>query len=92
MVSIEDIINALDRGHINDPAERWMSRNIVTLARPFLPRARGGGVRPARLRPVSRSWTAHDQLVGVITRGDITFCLMQHLEKRAEEAAARKPR
>jgi hypothetical protein len=31
LVSIEDIINALDQGHVNDPAERWMTRNIVTL-------------------------------------------------------------
>ena len=30
VVSIEDIINALDQGHINEPAEKWMARNIVT--------------------------------------------------------------
>jgi anti-sigma regulatory factor (Ser/Thr protein kinase) len=30
------------------------------------------------------------KLVGVITQGDITACLMHHLEKRAEEAAARE--
>ena len=29
-----------------------------------------------------------DRLVGIITRGDITGCLMQHLERRAQEALA----
>jgi anti-sigma regulatory factor (Ser/Thr protein kinase) len=29
-----------------------------------------------------------EHLVGIITRGDITNCLMQHLERRAEEALA----
>jgi anti-sigma regulatory factor (Ser/Thr protein kinase) len=31
---------------------------------------------------------AQDKLVGVITHGDITTCLMKHIEKRAEEAIA----
>jgi anti-sigma regulatory factor (Ser/Thr protein kinase) len=30
----------------------------------------------------------NDRLVGILTRGDITDCLMQHLERRAEEALA----
>jgi anti-sigma regulatory factor (Ser/Thr protein kinase) len=31
---------------------------------------------------------AADELVGILTRGDVTTCLMHHLEKRAEEAVA----
>jgi predicted transcriptional regulator len=31
IVTIEDIIRALDTGHINDPAERWMTREVVSL-------------------------------------------------------------
>jgi CBS domain-containing protein/anti-sigma regulatory factor (Ser/Thr protein kinase) len=89
LVSIEDIITALDQGHVNDPAERWMTRNIVTLRDHFsLVRAVGEFDRHGFGRfPVL---TSAGELVGVITRGDITACLMQHLEKRAEEVAARE--
>jgi anti-sigma regulatory factor (Ser/Thr protein kinase) len=87
LVSIEDIINALDQGHINDPAERWMTRNIVTLRDHFsLVRAVAEFDRHGfgRFTVLNSS----GKLVGVITHGDITACLMQHLEKRAEESAA----
>ncbi len=89
LVSIEDIINALDQGHVNDPAERWMTRNLVTLRDHFsLVRAVAEFDRHGFGRfPVLNS---AGELVGVITRGDITSCLMQHLEKRAEEVAARE--
>jgi anti-sigma regulatory factor (Ser/Thr protein kinase) len=33
---------------------------------------------------------ANNRLVGIITRGDITVCLMHHLERRAEEAIAKE--
>ena len=89
LVSIEDIINALDQGHVNDPAERWMTRNIVALRDHFsLVRAVAEFDRHGFGRfPVLNS---AGELVGVLTRGDITACLMQQLEKRAEEAAARE--
>jgi CBS domain-containing protein/anti-sigma regulatory factor (Ser/Thr protein kinase) len=89
LVSIEDIINALDQGHVNDPAERWMTRNIITLRDHFsLVRAVAEFDRHGFGRfPVLNS---SGELVGIITRGDITACLMQKLEKRAEEAAARE--
>jgi CBS domain-containing protein/anti-sigma regulatory factor (Ser/Thr protein kinase) len=89
LVSIEDIINALDQGHVNDPAERWMTRNIVALRDHFsLVRAVAEFDRHGFGRfPVLNS---SGELVGVLTRGDITACLMQQLEKRAEEAAARE--
>jgi CBS domain-containing protein/anti-sigma regulatory factor (Ser/Thr protein kinase) len=87
LVSIEDIINALDQGHINDPAEKWMARELVTLRDHFsLVRAVAEFERHGFGRfPVLDS---ADRLVGIITRGDITNCLMHHLEKRAEEALA----
>jgi CBS domain-containing protein/anti-sigma regulatory factor (Ser/Thr protein kinase) len=89
LVSIEDIINALDQSHVNDPAERWMTRNMVTLRDHFsLMRAVAEFDRHGFGRfPVLNSL---GKLVGIITRGDITTCLMHHLEKRAEEAAARE--
>ena len=88
IVSIEDIINALDQAHINDPAERWMTRNLITLRDHFsLVRAVAEFDRHGFGRfPVLNS---NGELVGIITRGDITACLMHHLDKRAEEATAR---
>ena len=87
VISIEDIINALDKGHINDPAERWMTRNPITLRDHFsLVRAVAEFDRYGFGRfPVL---DGNDRLVGIITRGDITSCLVHHLEKRAEEAVA----
>jgi anti-sigma regulatory factor (Ser/Thr protein kinase) len=32
----------------------------------------------------------NNRLVGIITRGDVTTCLMHHLERRAEEAIAKE--
>jgi CBS domain-containing protein/anti-sigma regulatory factor (Ser/Thr protein kinase) len=89
VVTIEDIINALDQGHINEPADRWMSRKIVTLRDHFsLVRAVAEFDRYGYGRfPVLDS---NDRLVGIITRGDITTCLMHHLERRAEEALTKE--
>jgi CBS domain-containing protein/anti-sigma regulatory factor (Ser/Thr protein kinase) len=89
IISIEDIINALDGGHINDPVEQWMSRKIVTLRDHFsLVRAVAEFDRHGYGRfPVL---DANSRLVGIITRGDITVCLMHHLERRAEEAMAKE--
>ncbi len=89
IVSVEDIINALDGGHINESVEQWMSRKIVTLRDHFsLVRAVAEFDRHGYGRfPVL---DANNRLVGVITRGDITICLMHHLERRAEEAVAKE--
>jgi len=89
IVSIEDIINALDGGYINDPVEKRMSRKIVTLRDHFsLVRAVAEFDRHGYGRfPVL---DANNRLVGIITRGDVTTCLMHHLERRAEEAIAKE--
>jgi CBS domain-containing protein/anti-sigma regulatory factor (Ser/Thr protein kinase) len=87
IVSIEDIINALDRGYIDELAEKHMARNVVALRDHFsLVRAVAEFDRHEFGRfPVL---DGNDRLAGIITRGDITNCLMQHLERRAEEALA----
>jgi CBS domain-containing protein/anti-sigma regulatory factor (Ser/Thr protein kinase) len=89
IVSIEDIISALDGGYTNDSVEQWMSRKIVTLFEHFsLVRAVAEFDRHGYGRfPVL---DANNRLVGIITRGDITSCLMHHLERRAEEVAAKE--
>ncbi|MCX7885953.1 MAG: CBS domain-containing protein [Verrucomicrobiae bacterium] len=87
IVSIEDIINALDRGYINDSCEKWMTRQPVTLRDYYtLVRAVAEFDRHGFGRfPVL---DATDRLVGIITRGDISNALVHHLEKRAEQAVA----
>jgi len=87
IVSIEDIINALDKSHINEPSDKWMTRAPVTLRDNFsLIRAVAEFDRHGFGRfPVL---DARDRLVGIITRGDISNALVHHLEKRAEEAVA----
>jgi CBS domain-containing protein/anti-sigma regulatory factor (Ser/Thr protein kinase) len=87
IITIEDIINALDKGYINEPAGKWTTRDPVTLRDHFsLVRAVAEFDRYGFGRFPVLDGT--DRLVGVITRGDITNCLMHHLEKRAEEAVA----
>ena len=87
IVSLEDIITSLDQGHMSDPAEKWMAHNVITIRDHFsLVRAVAEFERHGFGRfPVVDS---ADRLVGVLTRGDITNCLMHQLEKRAEEAIA----
>ncbi len=87
IVSIEDIIHALDRGYMDAPAGQYMTRNPVTLRDHFsLLRAVAEFDRHGFGRfPVLDT---RDRLVGIITRGDITNCLMHHLERRAEQALA----
>jgi len=89
VVSIEDIIRALDQGHINDAADRWMARNVVTVRDHFsLVRAVGEFEQHGFGRfPVLNS---AGKLVGLLTRGDVTRCLMKHMERRADEAIARE--
>ncbi|MGD0057972.1 MAG: CBS domain-containing protein [Verrucomicrobiia bacterium] len=85
LVSIEDIIRALDKGYIDDRADQHMARNVITLRDHFsLVRAVAEFDRHEFGRFPVLDGT--DRLVGVLTRGDITDCLMQHLERRAEEA------
>jgi CBS domain-containing protein len=87
VVSIEDIINALDKGHISDSSDKWMTRDPVTLRDHYtLVRAVAEFDRHGFGRfPVL---DARDQLAGIITRGDISNALVHHLEQRAEEAVA----
>ncbi|HUJ09422.1 MAG TPA: CBS domain-containing protein [Verrucomicrobiae bacterium] len=87
LISIEDIINALSNAYIDEAAEKHMAHNVIALRDHFsLVRAVAEFDRHEFGRfPVLDS---NDRLVGVITRGDITNCLMHHLERRAEEAVA----
>ncbi|HUJ70607.1 MAG TPA: CBS domain-containing protein [Verrucomicrobiae bacterium] len=87
LISIEDIIRALDKGYIDDRVQQHMTDNVISIRDHFsLVRAVAEFDRHDFGRfPVL---DGNDRLVGVLTRGDITGCLMQHLERRAEEALA----
>lgn len=89
IVSIEDIVHALDKGHINDRAETWLTHNPVIMRDHYsLVRAVAEFDRYGFGRfPVL---DATGSLVGIITRGDITSALMHHLERRAEEAVRKE--
>jgi CBS domain-containing protein/anti-sigma regulatory factor (Ser/Thr protein kinase) len=87
IVTIEDIINALDKNHIHEPAERWMARAPMTLRDHYsLVRAVAEFDRYGFGRFPVLDGT--EKLVGILTRGDISDCLVHHLERRAEEAVA----
>lgn len=87
IVSIEDIINALDEGRIDDSAQAWMAKNPAILYDHYsLMKAVAEFDRHGFGRfPVLN---AAGELVGIITRGDITNCLMHQMEKQAEVAIA----
>jgi CBS domain-containing protein/anti-sigma regulatory factor (Ser/Thr protein kinase) len=89
IVSIEDIINALDKGYIEEKVEKWMTRNVVTI-RDNVSLIRAVGEfekhRFGRLPVVDEE----GKLVGIITRGDIVTLLMLELNKLAELHACRE--
>ncbi|NLC55339.1 MAG: CBS domain-containing protein [Armatimonadetes bacterium] len=89
IVSLEDIINALDHGHIEESVGRWMTREVVTIqenmplrrAVEFFQRYQYG-----RLPVVD----AEGRLCGILTQADIVVRLMLELNRMAEEAARRE--
>lgn len=88
IVSIEDIIKALDGGYINDPVEKWMTREVVTVrvdtplrnAVDCFERYQFG-----RLPVVDQQ----GKPVGIVTPEDIVYRLMVELTHIAEEAERR---
>ena len=89
IVTIEDIIKALDHGYIDEPIERWMTRDVVTVERNW---------------PLSRAMTILDRtrfgrlpvldengsLCGVITPESILQILLAELNRllaRDEQSA-----
>jgi CBS domain-containing protein len=88
IVSIEDIIKALDKGYIDETVEKWMTRDVVTVrvdtplrqAVDYFERFQFG-----RLPVVD----AEGKPVGIVTPEDIVFRLMIELTRIAEEAERR---
>ncbi|HID57257.1 TPA: CBS domain-containing protein [Candidatus Poribacteria bacterium] len=83
IVSIEDIINALDKGYIEEKVGKWMTKDVVTIQDNIsLIRAVAEFEkhRFGRLPVVDEK----GKLIGIITRGDIVKRLMLELNKIAE--------
>ena len=86
---LEDIISALDHGHIEERVGDWMTTNVVTIqdnmplhrAVEFFRRYRFGRI------PVL---DAGGCLCGILTQADIVVRLMEELNHIAEEAARRE--
>lgn len=88
IVSIEDIIKALDNGYIEERVDRWMTRQVVTI-QPDTPLKRAVDCferyRFGRLPVVDRE----GKPVGIITPEDIVYRLMVELTRIAEDAERR---
>ena len=84
IVSMDDIISALDEGYIEDPAEKHMSRNLIVLeddmplqfAISYLDKYRYGRF------PVLNK---NRELVGIITSRDIIIALLVEANKEVEK-------
>jgi|YNPMSStandDraft_1061717.scaffolds.fasta_scaffold21524_3 CBS domain-containing protein len=88
IISMDDIIRALDGGYIEDPAERWMSRNLIVLeedmplqfAISYLDKFRYG-----RFPVLNKD----RELVGIITSRDIIVALLVEANKEVEKLEQR---
>lgn len=89
IVSIEDIIGALDHHHIEEQVGKWMTRKVVTIP-PNVPLSRAVAMffhyRYGRLPVLDRS----RELIGIITPSDIINRLMVELNKLADQSARRE--
>lgn len=88
IVSIEDIIKALDKGYIDEPVGRWMTRKVVTV-RADTPLSRAVDCFEryhfGRLPVVDKE----GRPVGIITPEDIVYRLMVELTRIAEDIERR---
>jgi anti-sigma regulatory factor (Ser/Thr protein kinase)/predicted transcriptional regulator len=91
IVSLEDIVRAMQNNALSSPCRRYMTREVVTVAsydsivkaiRTFTERGLG------RLPVLDE----HRQLVGMITKGDITRGILVALQKDYQEEEVRRYR
>lgn len=91
MVSIDDIIHALDLGHIDEPASRHMTRQIIALE-DDMPLSFGLSYMDkfhfGRFPVLNRD----KELVGIITSRDILIALLVELNREAEQRESSRVR
>ena len=92
IVSIDDIVNALDGGHIDEAAENWMTRSLIVLE-DDMPLAFGISYlekyKYGRFPVLNRN----KELVGIVTSRDVLVSLLVAVNKELErlEAAQAPP-
>ena len=83
MVSVDDIIRALDEGHIEEPAHEWMTRNLIVLEED-MPLSFGisymDKYRYGRFPVLSKG----KELVGILTSRDIIVALLLEFNNEVE--------
>ncbi len=83
LLSVDDIIRALDAGYIDEPAEKWMSRNLIVLE-DDMPLSFGISYmekyRFGRFPVLNRG----NELVGIVTSRDIIVALLLEINNEME--------
>jgi len=91
IVSIEDLVRALEQNNVNAPISDYMSRNVVSIAE-YEPVVRAietfSKYRVGRLPVVDENGS----LTGIITKGDITRGILTALQKDYKEEELRRYR
>jgi len=85
LVSIDNVITALDEGYINEKVKDYMSRDIITIPQHYsLVSAikKFEKYKFGRL-PVTKN-TNSNEIVGIVTMGDILNCLLVNIQTIAE--------
>ncbi|TVQ38759.1 MAG: CBS domain-containing protein [Spirochaetaceae bacterium] len=90
MISVDDILQALDEGHIDDRVEERMARNLIVLEED-MPLSFGisyfDKYRYGRFPILDRN----KHLVGIITSRDILVALLMEFNKEVEKLESRIP-
>jgi CBS domain-containing protein len=88
MISVNDIMNALDRGYIEDKIENYMAPSLVVLEEdmPLAFAINNFDKFPYRRYPVINK---EKKLVGMITSRDILVALLHELDKEIKELESR---
>lgn len=88
IVSMNDLINALERGSRDDPVRQWMTIDILTVREDdsVIEAVKAFASRPVGRIPVV---SAQGSLVGIVTGGDITRGLVRalDLDHRSDEVS-----
>ena len=89
IVSLEDIINALEGGYITEPVDKWMTRNVVVIQENM---SLVLAVQKLESKHFGRLPVVNEvgELTGILTLGDVTKRLMFELNRLAEETASRE--
>ena len=84
MISMDDILRALDGGYIEAPAERWMTRNLIVLE-DDMPLSFGisylDKYKFGRFPVLSKE----KELVGILTSRDVIVALLLEVNKQVEQ-------